>query len=106
MHTTAIGVDTPAISGPATVVVQNGTVALRALVWRPKGRGPFPAVLFNHGSSTPNCAASENPHRLEIYPASGRTTEERHDFLSRGVSMWERDVFAFLDERVRIGRHR
>jgi len=33
-----------------TVVVRNGTVALRALLWRPRGRGPFPAVLLNHGS--------------------------------------------------------
>jgi hypothetical protein len=37
-------------SGPDTVEVHNGSVTLRALLWRPKGRGPFPAILLNHGS--------------------------------------------------------
>jgi carboxymethylenebutenolidase len=35
---------------PDTVVVKSGALRLRALLWRPHGRGPFPAVLFNHGS--------------------------------------------------------
>ncbi len=38
------------ISGPDTVVVQSGALALRAVLWRPVNGGPFPAVLFNHGS--------------------------------------------------------
>ena len=37
-------------SGPDTVEVRNGSVTLRALLWRPNGRGPFPAILLNHGS--------------------------------------------------------
>jgi carboxymethylenebutenolidase len=36
--------------GPETVVVHNGSAALHALLWRPQGRGPFPAILLNHGS--------------------------------------------------------
>jgi carboxymethylenebutenolidase len=36
--------------GPETVVVHNRSVTLHALLWRPQGRGPFPAILFNHGS--------------------------------------------------------
>jgi dienelactone hydrolase len=36
--------------GPDTVIVRNGTLRLRGLFWRPAGQGPFPAVLFNHGS--------------------------------------------------------
>ena len=39
-----------ATGGPETVVVRNGSITLRALLWRPQGRGPFPAILFNHGS--------------------------------------------------------
>ena len=35
---------------PETVVVPSGGLTLRGLLWRPSGRGPFPAVLFNHGS--------------------------------------------------------
>jgi carboxymethylenebutenolidase len=37
-------------AGPETVVVHNGPVTLHALLWRPRGRGPFPAILLNHGS--------------------------------------------------------
>ena len=36
---------------PDTVVVSSGSLRLRALLWRPKGAGPFPAVLHTHGSS-------------------------------------------------------
>ena len=35
---------------PETVVVHNGPITLHALLWRPQGRGPFPAILLNHGS--------------------------------------------------------
>jgi dienelactone hydrolase len=45
--TTAWG-QTP--SAPETVVVQSGAATLHAMLWRPQGRGPFPAVLLNHGS--------------------------------------------------------
>jgi carboxymethylenebutenolidase len=33
-----------------TVAVKSGAFVLRGLMWRPAGSGPFPAVLFNHGS--------------------------------------------------------
>lgn len=33
-----------------TIVVRSGSLSLRGLLWRPRGGGPFPAVLFNHGS--------------------------------------------------------
>lgn len=39
------------VSGrPETVVVQSGSVTLHGLLWRPRGHGPFPAILLNHGS--------------------------------------------------------
>jgi len=41
------------------------------------------------------------PHRLKIYPPIGNTADEGHDFLHLGVSIWEPDVFAFLDENMR-----
>jgi dienelactone hydrolase len=37
-------------SGPETVVIPSGPLTLRAQIWRPSGNGPFPAVIFNHGS--------------------------------------------------------
>ena len=33
-----------------TFEVTSGALTLQAFLWRPSGRGPFPAVLFNHGS--------------------------------------------------------
>lgn len=42
--------DEQAARGPTTIVIPNGPLRLQALLWRPEGRGPFPAVLFNHGS--------------------------------------------------------
>jgi hypothetical protein len=35
---------------PESLVVKSGALQLRALLFRPRGSGPFPAVLFNHGS--------------------------------------------------------
>ena len=32
------------------MVVRSGAITLRGLLWRPNGRGHFPAVLLNHGS--------------------------------------------------------
>ena len=43
-------VQTPPFGVPDTVVVHSGALTLRGLLWRPDGPGPFPAVLFNHGS--------------------------------------------------------
>jgi carboxymethylenebutenolidase len=43
------------------------------------------------------------PHRLKIYPPIGHTVEDGHGFLYLGVSTWEPDVFAFLDEHMRAG---
>ena len=47
LATTAEGYES---GGPKTVVVHNGSVTLHALLWRPQGHGPFPAILLNHGS--------------------------------------------------------
>ena len=38
--------------GPETVTVKSGSLELRALIWRPSGSGPFPAVVFSHGSAS------------------------------------------------------
>ena len=36
--------------GPETVVIRSGSATLHAMLYRPQGRGPFPAILLNHGS--------------------------------------------------------
>lgn len=35
---------------PQTVEFPSGTLHLKAYLWKPVGPGPFPAVLFSHGS--------------------------------------------------------
>jgi len=45
-----LAIDEPASIVPETVVVPSGNLRLKAFLWKPNGRGPFPTVLFNHGS--------------------------------------------------------
>jgi len=35
---------------PDTVAVQSGGLILKGLLWRPSGSGPFPTLIFSHGS--------------------------------------------------------
>jgi len=35
---------------PQEVVFQSGALQLHGFLWRPAGNGPFPAILWNHGS--------------------------------------------------------
>jgi carboxymethylenebutenolidase len=43
---------TPRAATPNIVEVRSGNLRLKAYFWKPSGPGPFPAVLFNHGSGT------------------------------------------------------
>ena len=52
--------------GPDTVVVQSGALRLRALLWRPQGRGPFPGLLFNHGSGAARDTDTGRRHQEDI----------------------------------------
>jgi len=49
---------------PDTVTIRSGALTLRALLWRPAGRGPFPAVLFNHGSGPAGASLGTRPSAL------------------------------------------
>lgn len=39
---------------PQIIDVPSGNLHLKAFFWKPTGAGPFPAVLFNHGSGGEN----------------------------------------------------
>ena len=53
-------------SSGETVVVHNGAVTLHALLWRPQGKGPFPAILLNHGSGrTPEDLKQLGPYEKQ-----------------------------------------
>jgi len=65
---------------PETVIVRNGPVALHAMVWRPQGSGPFPAILFNHGSGR----SHEQLERLGPYERNAETLGpvfSRHSYV-------------------------
>jgi hypothetical protein len=49
--------------GREIVVVHSGSTTLHAMLWRPQGRGPFPAILLNHGSGR----TREDVERLGLY---------------------------------------
>ena len=46
----ALASDDPVSIAPETVVIPSGELHLKAFLWKPAGPGPFPAVLFLHGS--------------------------------------------------------
>ena len=48
----AAAADEGAASAHETVVIPSGALQLKAFLWRPIGTGPFPIVLFNHGSGS------------------------------------------------------
>ena len=62
VRTSRAAEDAAAPPQPRTVEIRNGKLALHALLWQPAGDGPFPAVLFNHGSGA--TAEPEKPAAL------------------------------------------
>ena len=52
----ALAVDQQVSIAPETVVVPSGKLRLKAFLWKPIGPGPFPAVLFCHGSGGADAA--------------------------------------------------
>src|SRR5215469_3450335 len=39
---------------PEIVEFPSGKLQLKAFLWKPSGQGPFPAILFSHGSGGPD----------------------------------------------------
>lgn len=51
----ATGQSSPTIA-PQIVQISSSNLRLKAFLWKPAGAGPFPAVLFNHGSGEGDAA--------------------------------------------------
>ena len=48
---------------PELITFTSGDLALKGFVWRPEGSGPFPAIVWNHGSEKlPGAVASVAPY--------------------------------------------
>jgi carboxymethylenebutenolidase len=41
----------PRLPAPASVSFPSGTLTLHGVLYKPEGTGPFPAVVYNHGSA-------------------------------------------------------
>jgi hypothetical protein len=46
----ALAIGQPTSILPETIVIPSGNLQLKGFLWKPNGPGPFPTVLFNHGS--------------------------------------------------------
>jgi carboxymethylenebutenolidase len=55
LSTVAFAQSSPSVA-PQTVEISSGNLHLKAFLWKPAGPGPFPAVLFNHGSGGADAA--------------------------------------------------
>jgi carboxymethylenebutenolidase len=61
----ALSAAQPIQGSPEVLDVRSGALTLRAQLWRPSGSGPFPALLFNHGSySTDDPLPPSEPETL------------------------------------------
>ena len=74
-------------TAPQIVEVPSGPVHLKGYLWKPAGPGPFPAVLFNHGSG------GKDPQHT-----AGRTMAEAAADLAR-VFLKHGYVFFYLCRR-------
>ena len=52
---------------PQTVEITSGALHFKAFLWKPVGRGPFPAVVFNHGRSN---GPQQHTNKLTITEAA------------------------------------
>lgn len=73
------GAEGQSVAGPDTVVVRSGMLKLRAVLWRPAGRGAFPAVLFNHGSG--HAAGVADGRRDQRHPDVMGPVFARHGYV-------------------------
>ena len=108
--TPAAPIPAPAASWPAggaaqPLVVQfpSGGLRLHGLLWKPDGPGPFPAVLFSHGSGGAN---ADETAGMPITEAAARLAPL---FTARGYAFFHpfrrgqgpsSDVAPFLQERL------
>lgn len=52
-------------SAPQILEIPSGNLRLKAFLWRPTGPGPFPALLFNHGSGDADAAHTAGMTMIE-----------------------------------------
>ena len=94
-------VKTTSLGKPDTLIFRSGDLPLKALLWKPEGKGPFPVVLFNHGSGDSiervfdTLAPVFLRHGYSFFAPSRRGQN-----LSRGIG---RSVRELLDSAMQAG---
>ena len=76
------------LANPDTIAVQSCNLQLKALLWRPTGSPPFPAIIFCHGSYQSN-DTSYNPVKQisSIAPIFAKNGYMFFGLLGRGVGL-------------------
>ena len=91
-------------ASPQTVEIRSGTLTLRAYLWKPAGKGPFPVVLFNHGSGG---ATADQTAGMPIAEAAAKLAPVfiKHDyaflFLFRRGQGLSADQAPFMQDALR-----
>lgn len=76
------------LANPDTIAVQSGNLQLKALLWRPTGSPPFPAVIFCHGSYESNDTSYDPVKQISsIAPIFAKNGYMFFGLLRRGVGL-------------------
>lgn len=90
---------TPDAPKPQEVTFQSGNLQLHGFLWRPNGPGPFPAVLWNHGSEKlpgwrPELGNFYTSHSFVFFiphrRGQGRSPGDYIEDLVQQASPWQR----------------
>src|ERR1700722_10925916 len=99
-----------AVTFGAAAASWDGSAELRARLLTAVGKITVPVLLIhtaNDYSVTPGKSLADEfarlskLHELKLYPPVGQTTSDGHNFLYTDVTLWEGDVFKFLDQKVK-----
>lgn len=80
--------DAQNFNGPDTVAVQSDKLTLKGLLWHPAGRGPFPTIIFCHGSyGGADTIHNPNQQISKLGPVFARHGFIYFGLLRRGVGL-------------------
>src|SRR5439155_14792507 len=74
--------------GPDTVSVKSGKLTLKGLLWHPVGQGPFPTIIFCHGSYGASDTLDNPNQQISLLgPVFAREGYIYFGLLRRGVGL-------------------
>ena len=85
-----LAIDEPASTVPETVVVPSGKLQLKAFLWKPNGPGPFPTVLFDHGSGGSDADHTAGLPMITLLAAERDNTVRAVVTFAAAAGSWDR----------------